>query len=67
MMHDAVNAPVSVEIGGEVYTLRRIGLQDWCLFCDWVNRRQERKLGHLVPVEEMLAHASSVIGMRWLV
>jgi len=45
----AVGSPVKFKGGsGREYTFRRIGLDTWSEFCDWISEERRRDIGRLV-------------------
>jgi len=60
-------APIEIELAdGNTYRLTKIGLDAWCDFCTWINRQLGRNLGEAVGLDEMLRHATTLQGMRWM-
>ena len=66
-MQDAAATTVSMTLAdGETHVFRKIGLDMWCEFSDWINSRMKRAPGTPVGLEEMMEHVQTFQGMRWL-
>ena len=66
-LQDAIATPVVIALAdGADYTFTKIGIGDWCKFCQWANQQKGQRVTLPIPVDEMLETASTVPGMRWL-
>lgn len=68
MMSQAANQPIVLELAdGKEHRLAKISFATWCDFEVELNRWNDRPLNSPVPMEDVLAAASTFRGMRWLV
>lgn len=66
-LNSALSPNITRTINGREWSLRRTTLDDWSDFCEWINTRLDRKIGHPVDPDEMMQHAMTIPGMRWLI
>ena len=66
-IQEAVSTPITVVLAdGKDHTFEPIGVDILCEFNNWLARQLGEKPNHIFDLDELLAKASTIPGMRWL-